>query len=193
MTENKRYFSVDYDEEYYIFDSTKITEEEVLEKAEYSYDVFGDSLMGNEVLDLLNENEQLKLENGEMKDYLGRLEEENEQLKKEKKAIQQENLSMIDFMNANFDEHMTREKLNRRIIELTNENKELKKDLEYWKSNCLSYENQNSILWNEISILQKQGAKTSASFEEYVDSISTEHTRYWKRKLNKAKKDGVIE
>lgn len=60
MTENKRYFSIDYDEEYYIFDSTKISKEEVLEKAEYSYDVFGDSLMGNEVLDLLNENEQLK-------------------------------------------------------------------------------------------------------------------------------------
>ena len=59
MTE-KRYFSVDYDEEYYIFDSTKISKEEVLEKAEYSYDVFGDSLMENEVLDLLNENEQLK-------------------------------------------------------------------------------------------------------------------------------------
>lgn len=59
MTE-KRYFSIDYDEEYYIFDSTKISKEEVLEKAEYSYDVFGDSLMENEVLDLLNENEQLK-------------------------------------------------------------------------------------------------------------------------------------
>ena len=59
MTE-KRYFSIDYDEEYYIFDSTKISKEEVLEKAEYSYDVFGDSLMENEVIDLLNENEQLK-------------------------------------------------------------------------------------------------------------------------------------
>ena len=59
MTE-KRYFSVDYDEEYYIFDSTKISKEEVLEKAEYSYDVFGDSLMEDEVVNLLNENEQLK-------------------------------------------------------------------------------------------------------------------------------------
>lgn len=56
MTE-KRYFSIDYDEEYYIFDSTKISKEEVLEKAEYSYDVFGDSLMENEVLDLLNEQD----------------------------------------------------------------------------------------------------------------------------------------
>lgn len=60
MSENKRYFSIDYDEEYYIFDSNKISKEEVLEKSEYSYDVFGDSLMEKEVLDLLNENEQLK-------------------------------------------------------------------------------------------------------------------------------------
>lgn len=62
MTENKRYFSIDLDEEYYIFDSNKISKEEVLEKAEYSYDVFGDSLMEDEVLDLLNENERLKQE-----------------------------------------------------------------------------------------------------------------------------------
>lgn len=35
------------------------------------------------ILDLEKKNEQLKLENGEMEDYLGRLEEENEQLKNE--------------------------------------------------------------------------------------------------------------
>ena len=69
----KRYFSVDYDEEYYIFDSTKISEEEVLEKAEYSYDVFGESLMENEVLNLLNENEQLKKENKNIQNKIIRL------------------------------------------------------------------------------------------------------------------------
>ena len=89
MTE-KRYFSVDYDEKYYIFDSTKISKEEVLEKAEYSYDVFGDSLMENEVLDLLNENEKLKKENKHLRctiesnsqdDYIDFLEKQNERLK----------------------------------------------------------------------------------------------------------------
>ena len=35
--------------------------------------------------DFNDENEQLKVENGEMEDYLGRLEEENEQLKKDLK------------------------------------------------------------------------------------------------------------
>ena len=60
---DKRYFSIDYDEEYYIFDSTKISKEKVLEEAEYSYDVFGESLMENEVVELLNENEELKEKN----------------------------------------------------------------------------------------------------------------------------------
>ena len=59
MTE-KRYFSVDYDEEYYIFDSETITKKEVEEKAEYSYNVFADSLTSKEILELLNENKQLK-------------------------------------------------------------------------------------------------------------------------------------
>jgi len=63
MTENKRYFSIDYDEEYYyIFDSNKISKEEVLEKAEYSYDVFDESLMEDDIVNLLNENERLKQE-----------------------------------------------------------------------------------------------------------------------------------
>lgn len=60
MSENKRYYSVDYDEEYYIFDSHKISQKEVEEKAEYSYDVFADSLTSKEILELLNENEELK-------------------------------------------------------------------------------------------------------------------------------------
>ena len=62
MTE-ERYFSVDYGEKYYIFDSNTITLEELAEKALYSYDVFADSLTSKEIVDLLNENEQLKKEN----------------------------------------------------------------------------------------------------------------------------------
>lgn len=84
MTE-KRYFSIDYDEEYYIFDSTKISKEEVLEKAEYSYDVFGDSLMENEVLDLLNEQDnrikELESENKMLKTTISRNEAYINQIK----------------------------------------------------------------------------------------------------------------
>ena len=63
MTE-KRYYNVDYDEEYYIFDSNVIRKGRVEEEAEYSYDVFADSMSSTEIIDklneLTNENEQLK-------------------------------------------------------------------------------------------------------------------------------------
>jgi len=73
MTEN-RYYKKDWEESYYIFDSNTISEDEFEERVEYEgYDVFADSLTGNEIIDLLNENEQLKTENME-------LEQENEKL-----------------------------------------------------------------------------------------------------------------
>ena len=62
MTE-KRYYKKDWEESYYIFDSNTISEDEFEERVEYEgYDVFGDSLTGSEIIDLLNENEQLKKE-----------------------------------------------------------------------------------------------------------------------------------
>lgn len=63
---DKRYYCVDYDEEYYIFDSQKISKKEVEEKAEYSYNVFADSLTSEEIVELLNENEHLKQRNNEL-------------------------------------------------------------------------------------------------------------------------------
>lgn len=60
MTE-KRYYKKDWEESYYIFDSNTISEDEFEERVEYEgYDVFADSLTSKEVIDLLNENEQLK-------------------------------------------------------------------------------------------------------------------------------------
>lgn len=63
MTE-KRYYSVDYDEQYYIFDSDVIRKGRVEEEAEYSYDVFANSMSSTEIIDklneLTNESEQLK-------------------------------------------------------------------------------------------------------------------------------------
>lgn len=96
MTENKRYFTVDYDEEYYIFDSSKITEEEVLEQAEYSYDVFANSLTKDEIVNLLNNYNRLIYVHGLLHDEcleleiklreaesdVASLEEENEQLQR---------------------------------------------------------------------------------------------------------------
>ena len=60
MTE-KRYYQRDFEELYYIIDSNVISEEEFDEKMEYEgYTVFEDSLTGEEIVDLLNENEELK-------------------------------------------------------------------------------------------------------------------------------------
>lgn len=69
----KRYFKVEYDEEWYLFDSTTISEQLVKEQAEYGYGVFANSLSPSEVVDLLNEQEAT----------IQSLKEENEQLRKE--------------------------------------------------------------------------------------------------------------
>lgn len=58
-----------------------------------------------------------------------------------------------------------------RLNELYEENEQLKKELEDWKSNCLSTINENSILWNEIAIMREQGAKPSSAFEEYCSKF----------------------
>jgi len=77
-----------------------------------------------------------------------------------------------------------------KIVDVLNELNDEKED---WKNNCLKSVSENSILWNEISILREQGAEPSDAFKKYLESISTEHTKFWQRKLEKAKKDGVIE
>ena len=58
----KRYFKIEYGEEWYLFDSTTISEQLVEEQAEYGYGVFANYLSPSEVVDLLNEQqEQLDL------------------------------------------------------------------------------------------------------------------------------------
>ena len=70
MTE-KRYYKKDWEESYYVFDSNTISEDEFEERVEYvGYDVFGDSLTGSEIIDLLNENEELKKENNALKNII---------------------------------------------------------------------------------------------------------------------------
>lgn len=57
----KRYYQRDYEELYYIIDSQVISEKDFDERVEYDgYNAFEDSLTGEEIVGLLNENEQLK-------------------------------------------------------------------------------------------------------------------------------------
>ena len=53
----KRYFKVEYDEEWYLFDSNTISEELVVEQAEYGYGVFANSLSPSEICERLNEQQ----------------------------------------------------------------------------------------------------------------------------------------
>ena len=53
----KRFFKVEYDEEWYLFDSNTISEELVTEQAEYGYGVFANSLSPSEICERLNEQE----------------------------------------------------------------------------------------------------------------------------------------
>ena len=82
MTE-KRYFEKRWEEEYYIFDSNTISESDFEKKLEYQdYRAFEDSMMGDEVVNRLNE-----------------LSEENEQLKIFLKAVNEE----LDLVNRDYD------------------------------------------------------------------------------------------
>ena len=75
----KRYFKIEYDEEWYLFDSATISEQLVKEQAEYGYGVFANSLSPSEVVDLLNE---LSEENGQLKKANNILYNENIQLRR---------------------------------------------------------------------------------------------------------------
>ena len=66
----KRYFKVEYDEEWYLFDSSKISEQLVKEQAEYGYGVFANSLSPSEICDLLN---SLVDENGQLRQQLNQI------------------------------------------------------------------------------------------------------------------------
>ena len=101
MTE-KRYFKRMWEEEYYIFDSQTISEKEFDEKVEYEdYRAFADSLMGDEVVEKLNEfndeNTELHIQNDFLKNenqHMRKLVNENKQLQERnnRQAKQLDNL-----------------------------------------------------------------------------------------------------
>ena len=69
---------------------------------------------------------------GEVANLLNEYAEENEQLKSEYKVLHTQYQDLKKFVKNNFDEHLTQEKLNRQIIKLSEENEQLKKQLELY-------------------------------------------------------------
>lgn len=57
----------------------------------------------------------------------------------------------------------------------------LYEEKENWKNNYLKTVNENSILWNEISILREQGAEPSVAFKNYLNGL--------KNKIKKLQED----
>ena len=60
------------------------------------------------------------------------------------------------------------------VVELLNELYEEKED---WEHNCLKTISENSILWNEISILQEQGAEPSDAFKNYLNNLKNKNKK----------------
>ena len=95
----KRYFKRMWEEEYYIFDSNTISESDFEEKLEYQdYKAFEDSMMGDEVVNRLNEQHETI---GRLKQNIDELLSINveEELLKENKELKQSNerlLKMLD-------------------------------------------------------------------------------------------------
>lgn len=93
---NKRYFKVEYDEEWYLFDSTTISEQLVEEQLEYGYGVFANSLSPSEVVELLNEQETIIKE---LQDLYGESDYENTKLRLRNKKLQDK----IDWLCEKYD------------------------------------------------------------------------------------------
>ena len=94
----KRYFKIEYDEEWYLFDSATISEQLVKEQAEYGYGVFANSLSPSEVVNLLNE---LYEENKQMKGEIIKLGVKWRVLSQKNDLLRYENEQLKNRLNKN--------------------------------------------------------------------------------------------
>lgn len=111
----KQYFKVEYDEEWYLFDSDTISEELVTEQAEYGYGVFANSLSPSEICERLNKQQAMIKE----------LEKEND--------ILEQKLQTRYIVNKQYEE---KERLKKENEQLLKENIFLAKQRTYWKGKC---------------------------------------------------------
>lgn len=142
MTE-KRYFKKMWEEEFYIFDSQTISEKEFDEKVEYEdYQAFADSLMGDEVVDRLNE-----------------LDKENRKLTNEL------NLSKLKLREKNegFD------KLHKMYMEQIEENKELKAKCEDYRKLSIQYQQKYNEKISDNTFLEKENKELKAFIKSLCD------------------------
>ena len=126
----KRYFKRMWEDEFYIFDSETISEKEFDEKVEYEdYQAFVDSMLGDEVVELLNEQhetiERLKDNCKVLDEVKCEIAEENEQLKQRINVLDDQitaqGIVIEGYQNRNqklFDENEQLKSLNKYLTEL---------------------------------------------------------------------------
>lgn len=73
-----------------------------------------------------------------------------------------------------FDEKQKKHYIGIDLEDLLNE---LVKEKDDWKNNCLKSVSENSILWNEISILREQGAEPSDAFKNYLNDLKNKNNK----------------
>ena len=74
-------------------------------------------------------------------DMMNDYEKEKEQLKSEYKVLHTQYQDLKKFVENNFDEYLTQEKLNRQIIKLSDENGQLKQQLSYINGQLVMLDN----------------------------------------------------
>lgn len=79
----------------------------------------------------------------------------------------------------------------KKIVKLLNEQnkqiKELGKDRDFWKYNCVSQDNLNAILNNELELARKEGYSTSDAFNKYRKYVKK--TIEWNKQFLNGDKD----
>ena len=176
MTE-KRYYEKKYGDEFYILDSNTISEKEFEEKLEIQgYKAFEDSLTGKEVVDLLNENKQLKKALDDFKAYD---EKEFGGLR-----VVKEQFEVI----FNGDTFCLRNKDNGELLKFTNE-----KACYDYVADLLNYYCDKIVeLEEKYHFIQREFMKSQ---EEWVNSISkiTEENKQLKKELWEAEVNYIEE
>lgn len=101
---------------------------------------------------------------------LNQLYEENEQLKSEYKLLHTQYQDLKKFVENNFDEYLTQEKLNRQIIKLSDENEQLKK----------RNENQYKQLQHLWSLMEAKDWETLSEMVNQMEEDEKQLQQEWK-------------
>lgn len=90
------------------------------------------------------------------------------------KELEEEKVELMEDCACQYREI---QKLESENDDLRTKMKELHDEKEDWKNNCLKSVSENSILWNEISILMEQGALPSDAFKNYLNNLKNKNKK----------------